>query len=191
MREPADIARGVPNECPREDSGDRGTAAGGCDNGGTNGFPGSASRTRITLVSPNAFELAWLTGLPVATRAEAVAALDALRARGPRVAYATSLRLEDTPDDALDLIVAAAEGAWRVRTPKLPIAVNGAGDLFSALFLHEWMADRDAARAVASAAARVYAVVAATAAAGARELALIVAQAALADPSRRFAPERL
>ena len=146
---------------------------------------------RATLVSPNAFELAWLTGLPVATRAEAVAALDALRARGPRVAYATSLRLEDTPDDALDLIVAAPEGAWRVHTPKLPIAVNGAGDLFSALFLHEWMADRDAARALASAAARVYAVVAATAAAGARELALIVAQAALADPSRRFAPERL
>ncbi len=78
-----------------------------------------------------------------------------------------------------------------MRTPRLPIAVNGAGDLVSAFFLHEWLASRDAARALASAAARVYAVVAATAEAGARELALVSAQAALADPPLSFAPERL
>ena len=72
-----------------------------------------------TIVSPNAFELSWLTGKPTSTRGEAVAALEALRARGPQIAYATSLRLEDTPADALDLVVAAADGRWRVRTPKL------------------------------------------------------------------------
>ena len=144
-----------------------------------------------TIVSPNAFELAWLTGRPVGRRDEAVAALQALRARGPEVAFATSLRLEDTPGDALDLIVAAADGVWRVRAPRLPIAVNGAGDLISALFLHEWLLARNAASALASAAARVYAVVAATAAAGTRELALVAAQDALADPPTRFAPEPL
>jgi pyridoxine kinase len=144
-----------------------------------------------TIVSPNAFELAWLTGRTLASRADAVAALKALRAGGPEVAFATSLQLEDTPDDALDLVVAAPAGAWRVRTPKLPIAVNGAGDLISALFLHEWLQARDAAGALAMAAARVYAVVAATAATGARELALVAAQDALADPPLRFAPERL
>ena len=144
-----------------------------------------------TLVSPNAFELCWLTGRDVGRSAEAVAALSALRARGPEVAFATSLRLEDTPADALDLVVAARDGAWRVRTPKLPIAVNGAGDLISALFLHEWLRARDAAAALAMAAARVYAVVAATAVAGARELALVAAQDALADPPLRFAPEKL
>ena len=144
-----------------------------------------------TLVSPNAFELAWLTGQPVTTRAGALAALAALRARGPRVVYATSLRLEDTPADALDMIVSTAQGAWRVRTPRLPLAVNGAGDLISALFLHEWLSSREAAGALARAAARVYAVVAATAQAGARELALIPAQGQLADPPRAFAPEPL
>jgi pyridoxine kinase len=144
-----------------------------------------------TIVSPNAFELAWLAGRAVASRAEAVAALQVLRARGPDVAYATSLRLEDTPQDALDLIVAASDGVWRVRTPKLAIAVNGAGDLISALFLDEWLRRRDAAGALASAAARVYAVVAATAAAGARELELVAAQGALVEPPLRFAPERL
>ena len=144
-----------------------------------------------TVVSPNAFELAWLTGLPVATRSEAFAALQALRGRGPEVAFATSLRLEDTPEDALDLMIATAEGGWRVRTQKLPVAVNGAGDLISALFLHDWLASRDAPGSLASAAARVYAVVEATARAGTRELALVSAQTAMADPPLGFAPERV
>jgi pyridoxine kinase len=146
---------------------------------------------RAAVVSPNAFELGFLTGLPVTSRAQAVAALQALRARGPTVAYATSLRLEDTPGDALDLVAASPEGAWRVRTPKLPIAVNGAGDLISALFLHEWLISHDAAQALALAAARVYAVVAATLAAGAKELELVAAQEALSQPPLEFTPERL
>jgi pyridoxine kinase len=144
-----------------------------------------------TIVSPNAFELSWLSGGAVSTRAEALSALAALRARGPHVAYATSLTLQETPADALDMIVSTSQGAWRVRTPKLPVAVNGAGDLISALFLHEWLSSRDAAAALARAASRVYAVVAATAQAGSRELALIAAQAQLADPPRVFAPEPL
>jgi len=144
-----------------------------------------------TVASPNAFELSWLTGRAVACRADALAALAALRARGPQVAFATSLKLEDTPGEALDMMVSAPQGAWRVRTPLLSVKVNGAGDLISALFFHEWLSSGDPAGALASAAARVYAVVAATAEAGSRELALVAAQAALADPPRRFALEPL
>ena len=144
-----------------------------------------------TLVSPNAFELGLLTGLSVSTRRAAVAALQALRHKGPEVACATSLQLEDTPADALDLVVVDAESAWRVRTPKLALAVNGAGDLLTALFLHEWLIARDAPAALASAAARVYALVLATAEAGTRELALIAAQDRWVAPALRFAPEKL
>ena len=144
-----------------------------------------------TIVSPNAFELAWLTGRTVATRADAIAALQDLRSRGPKIAFGTSLRLEDTPPDALDLIVANGEGAWRVRTPQLPIAVNGAGDLVSALFLHHWLDGRDAAGALALAAARVYALIAATAEAGGRELALVASQGAFVEPALRFSPQKL
>ena len=154
-------------------------------------FLRDAAIPAATIVSPNAFELEWLAGRACATQRQAVAELQTLRARGPEVAFATSLRLEDTPADALDLVVAAPQGCWRVRTPKLPIAVQGAGDLISALFLHEWLKSRDAAAALASAAARVYAVVAATAAAGASELALIAAQEAFSEPPLRFAPQKL
>ncbi len=142
--------------------------------------------TVADIVTPNAFELGWLTGVENAKRA-----ISALRARGPRVALVTSLRLEDTPADALDVVVADDHGCWRVRTPKLPIAVNGAGDLMSALFLAHWLETRSAPAALASAASSVYAVVAATAALNKRELALIAAQDEIVKPSRMFAPEPL
>ena len=92
-----------------------------------------------TIFTPNAFELEWLTGRSVATLAEARAAVAALRARGPEVVAVTSLVLEDTPPDALDVLAGDETGLWRARTPKLPIAVNGAGDLFAALFFHHWL----------------------------------------------------
>jgi pyridoxine kinase len=146
---------------------------------------------KATILTPNAFELQYLTALPVSQRDEARAAVDLLRARGPRIVLVTSLRLEDTPADATDMLVADPHGHWRLRTPKLPIAVNGAGDLLSALFLHHWLRARDAPEALASAASSVYGVVAATAAAGGRELAIVAAQQEFAAPSRRFRPEPL
>ena len=137
------------------------------------------------IVTPNAFELEYLTGL--APRP----ALAALLRRGPKVVLATSLRLEDTPADELDLAVADCSGAWRLRTPLLPISVHGAGDLMSALFLAHWLETRSAPEALARAAASVYGIVDATAVLGATELALIPAQRELESPSRRFTPEPL
>ena len=124
-------------------------------------FRDSAMR-EAHIVTPNAYELHYLTGVAPHDTHSARAALDALRELGPKVAVATSLRLADTPDDALDLAVADASGAWRVRTPRLPIAVKGAGDLLSAMFLARWLERRDSADALAQAAASVYGVVAAT-----------------------------
>ncbi|MGD0184998.1 MAG: pyridoxal kinase PdxY [Roseiarcus sp.] len=142
-----------------------------------------------TVLTPNAFELAVLAGRPVGNLDEARAALALLRARGPQVVLVTSLRLEDTPADALDML--AYEGAefWRLRTPKLPIAVNGAGDLTAALFFFHWLRSGSAAEALAEAASSVYGVVAATAKAGGRELEIVAAQEELVRPTRLFRPE--
>jgi len=145
---------------------------------------------RATIATPNAFELEWLTGMPARTLAEASAALLALRRRGPEVVVATSLRLDETPPEALDLMAADAAGVWRLRTPKLPIAVNGAGDLFAALFFHHWLESRSAAEALSRSASAVFGVVAATLAAGTRELALIAAQDELVRPSKVFKAEK-
>jgi pyridoxine kinase len=139
-----------------------------------------------TIAMPNAFELEWLTGDRVATVSGAVSALVALRARGPQVAVAKSLSLEDTSPDSLDMLAADETGSWRLSTPKLPIAVNGAGDLFAALFLHHWLELRSTPEALSRTGSSVFGIVAATLAAGEREPAIVAAQGELARPSNVF-----
>ncbi len=142
-----------------------------------------------TIATPNAFELEWLTGERANDLQTARRAIAALRGRGPQVVVAKSLTLDDTPPDVLDMVAGDGAGFWRVRTPKLPIAVNGAGDLFAALFFHHWLETRATPEALSRAASAVHAIVNATMAAGSRELNLIDAQDELIRPSQLFAPE--
>ncbi len=144
-----------------------------------------------TIVTPNAFELEWLSGGAAGTLVEAAAAIAALRARGPQVVVAKSLSLDDTPADALDMLACDERGLWRLRTPKLPITVNGAGDLFAALFFHHWLESRLAPEALSHAASSVFAIVAATLAAGTRELAIVADQWELTEPSKLFRAEAI
>jgi pyridoxine kinase len=116
-------------------------------------------------------------------------AIAALRARGPLVVVVKSLTLDDTPADALDTLAGDDTGFWRLRTPKLPIAANGTGDLFAALFFHHWLETRAARAALSHAASSVHAIVTATHAAGSRELVLVAAQDELVRPSRFFEAE--
>lgn len=142
-----------------------------------------------TIATPNAFELEWLTGEPANNLQNARRTIAALRAKGPRVVAATSLKLDDTPAGALDVLAGDEAGLWRVRTPHLPISVNGSGDVFAALFFHHWLEAHDTRAALSRATSSVYAVVKATLASGSRELSLIAAQDELTDPSQLFAAE--
>jgi pyridoxine kinase len=139
-----------------------------------------------TILTPNAFELELLTGIPVKTLADARSAIAAISARGPQVVVAKSLMLDDTPPDALDMLAVDKAGAWAIRTPRLPIEVKGAGDLFAALFFHHWLASRSTPEALSRTGSSVFAIVAATLTCGARELALIAAQDELMRPSQVF-----
>jgi len=144
-----------------------------------------------TIATPNAFELEWLTGERIVDLRAARQAIAALSARGPSVVVVKSFKLDDTPDDALDMLAGDETGFWRLRAPKLPIAVNGAGDLFAALFFHHWLETRGTCQALSRAASSVHGIVAATHAAGSRELALIAAQDELVRPSRLIEAEAL
>jgi pyridoxine kinase len=144
-----------------------------------------------TILTPNHFELDFLAGVPSSNLAEVRKALGALHARGPRVILVTSAEFGDTPPDHLDLIASEGGALWRLRTPRAPIKVNGAGDVIAALFMNAWLETGNAATALARAASAVYALVAATASSGVKELALVAAQEEFANPSTVFAPEPL
>jgi pyridoxine kinase len=103
----------------------------------------------------------------------------------------TSFESGDAGPHTSEMLVVAEGGAWRVATPLLPIAVNGAGDAVAALFLGHYLLTRDAEKALAATAASIFAIIEATHAAGSRELQLVAAQDALVAPRRRFTVERV
>ncbi len=140
------------------------------------------------ILTPNQFELAQLTGLSCATLAEARAAVAALQARmhGPRCVLVTSLQTEITPADSIDMLVAADGAAHLLRTDRLPLSINGTGDLVAALFLYHFLATRSAPEALGKAGSALYGVLKYTAAEQAKELKLVAAQAELVAPSRIF-----
>lgn len=143
------------------------------------------------IVTPNHFELEFLTGTPVRDLAALRRALGALHAMGPRVVLATSVLLEDTPADAIDMVASTAQGQWRVRTPRLELNANGTGDMVAALFFVHHLRSGNPSEALSRAAASVHGVLSETARAGTREIRLIAAQDEFVTPTRTFAAETL
>ncbi|MBI4967204.1 MAG: pyridoxal kinase [Rhodospirillales bacterium] len=139
------------------------------------------------ILTPNPFELAYLSGHTIASRADLLAASRALIDRGPRWVVTTSARLGDTPKGRLDVIAVSATQAWRVRTPLLPGTYKGAGDLFAALLLAHRLRKRPMPEALARAVDATYRAVAATRKKGAGELALLSVQKDLDRPADRAA----
>jgi len=135
------------------------------------------------IVTPNQFELEFLTGRKIATLEDALAACEAVRATGPRIVLLTSLALSP---DRIGLMVSTGAGAWLVETPVLPIKVNGAGDALSALFLAQLLTTGAADQALSLAASSLFGVLVETARLGEREIQLVAAQDELVRPSRVF-----
>jgi pyridoxine kinase len=138
------------------------------------------------IATPNLFELRHLTGMPCDTLEGVKQAIARLQASGPRIVLVTSLRTEDTPDDAMDLIAAEAGAFHRLRTPLLPIGVNGAGDAIAALFLFHRLRSGSAATALSEAGSAIFGLLRRTAEAGSREILTVAAQDEFVSPSRRF-----
>ncbi|MBV8792938.1 MAG: pyridoxal kinase PdxY [Pseudolabrys sp.] len=141
------------------------------------------------IVTPNQFELDYLSGGTSATTADAVVAVDRLHALGPRAVLVTSLHTADTPADSIDLFASDVQGKFRLRTPKLPINVNGAGDAIAALFFGHCLRSGSVREALSQSASAVFGILAHTAKTGAREIQLIAAQDEIVRPSHVFPAE--
>lgn len=141
------------------------------------------------IVTPNQFELNFLSGLPTGTLGEAKAAVAAIQALGPSVVLVTSLVTEDTPSESIDLMAGEGGLFWRLRTPRLDLDVNGAGDAIAALFLVHYARTGSAALALGMAGASVYGLLRRTAEAGSREILTVDAQDEFVAPSETFPVE--
>ena len=140
------------------------------------------------IVTPNRFELEWLTGRPVHTLAEAGEAAAVLRGRGPGTVLVTSL---DLVPDGIAVVAAGPDGAWAAETPRLPIEATGCGDAVAALFLGWLLKGKMLPEALALTVAAIYRVVEATMRSADGELALVAAQDELVSPTRSVPVRKL
>ena len=143
------------------------------------------------VITPNQFELDLLAGMTTTSLDDVRTALRRVHALGPTVILVTSLLTEETPAGSIDLVASDGAGLYRMRTPRLDVSVNGAGDAIAALFNLHWKRSGSAATALAEAGASIYGLLQRTAAAGAPEILTVEAQDEFVSPSQRFPVERL
>ncbi len=140
------------------------------------------------IITPNQFELDYLSGIETRTLADAKAAVAAVQASGPKVVLVTSLHTEETPGQHRH----AGRRGRPVLAPAHPAAVlgvNGAGDATAALFLVHYARTRSAGEALGASAASIFGLLRRTEEAGAREILTVAAQEEFVAPSRTFPVE--
>ena len=143
------------------------------------------------IITPNQFELGYLTERDVTDLDSTLAAVDAAREMGPSTVLVTSVKRPETPEDAIEMIAVDDHGKWIVRTPRLPFKRNGSGDVTAALFTGHYLRGRDAKDALAKTASSVYDLLRVTLEADSQELKLVEAQDYYANPQLQFEVEAL
>ncbi|WP_309064296.1 pyridoxal kinase PdxY [Microbacterium sp.] len=138
------------------------------------------------IITPNQFELGYLTGTTPADLDSTLASVDAARAMGPSTVLVTSVERPDREDGTIEMLAVDDRGAWLVATPHLPMKANGSGDVTAALFTAHYVGTGDAKTALERTVSSVFDLLQTTLDSGERELQLIESQEFYADPRMQF-----
>ncbi|GAB3071040.1 pyridoxal kinase PdxY [Pedococcus soli] len=138
------------------------------------------------LITPNQFELGFLTDTEPRTIEDTLASVDLARAMGPSTVLVTSVERPDAPEDTIEMMAVTGDGAWVVQTPRLPMKANGSGDVTAALFTAHLLETGDPSVALARTASSVFDLLQTTLDSGERELQLVQSQESLANPRMQF-----
>ena len=143
------------------------------------------------IITPNQFELGFLTGTEPADLESTLVSADLARAMGPRTVLVTSVERPDAPEGTIEMLAVTDDGAWIAQTPRIPMKANGSGDVTAALFTAHYGATGDAALALARTVSSVFDLLQNTYGAGERELQLIESQEVYAHPRMQFEVARV
>ncbi len=89
------------------------------------------------------------------------------------------------------MLAAGRDGVWTVETPRLPVMLNGCGDVAAALFLGRLLRGEALSDALARMAASMYGIIETTMRLGRYELALVAGQEELIAPSLNLTARKL
>ncbi|TYL50754.1 pyridoxal kinase PdxY [Agromyces mariniharenae] len=139
------------------------------------------------LITPNQFELGYLTDTEPDTLESTLESVDLIRATGPRTVLVTSVERPDREEGTIEMLAVDDSGAWIAQTPLLPLKANGSGDVTAALFTAHYRRTGDAATALTRTTSSVFDLLERTHASGERELQLVESQESYANPRMQFA----
>ena len=146
---------------------------------------------RADLITPNQFELGFLTETDPGDLESTLASVDTAREMGPSTVLVTSVLRPDRPKDTIEMLAVHGPGAWIVSTPHLPLKANGSGDVTAALFTAHLLDTGDAAVALGRTVSSVFDLLQTTLDSGRRELQLVQSQEAIAHPRMQFEVTRV
>ena len=143
------------------------------------------------IITPNQFELGFLTGTDPSTLESTLESVDLARTMGPSTVLVTSVERPDRDPETIEMLAVDDSGAWTVRTPYLPFKANGSGDVTAALFAAHYRETADARVSLERTASSVFDLIRLTYESGNRELQLIQAQEFYAHPQMQFTAEQV
>lgn len=149
---------------------------------------------RASVVTPNLFELEYLSDSKINSLDDARAACHTLHGQGVTTILLTSLVYDGHADNCISMLASHANGdAFLVTTPLLPLfpAPNGAGDCTAAVFTGHLLRGAPLDAALSATASSIFGVLEATHNAGTRELALISGQEEFVNPTHPFQAVRV
>lgn len=147
-----------------------------------------------SILTPNQFELQYLTGIEINDLSHALSACDVLHANGVECVLITSLEYPEIVEKSeIAMLVSTKSNRYIIRTPKLvmPIAPNGSGDMTAALFLANFLKTNDFKLALEYVASVIYGVFKQTLELNQRELAIIAAQDQFINPIFHYKATKL
>lgn len=142
------------------------------------------------VMTPNFFELEYLTGTHISSPAEIKGACRVLHDKGVQVVLVTSVMADNAASpSSISMVLSHVDGeTYIVDTPYLPIipTPNGAGDCTAAILAGLLLDGLPLKDVLGQLAARIYGIFTATHLAGTRELALIKGQNEIVNPTHNF-----
>ena len=138
------------------------------------------------VITPNQFELGFLTETEPLTLEDTLTSVDLARAMGPHTVLVTSVERPDRDPDTIEMLAVDDSGAWIVQTPLLPMKANGSGDVTAALFTAHRHETGSIADALGRTVSSVFDLLQNTLDSGERELQLVESQETFAHPRGQF-----
>ncbi len=141
------------------------------------------------VMTPNLFELEYLSGMTISTTEQAKSACRTLHDKGVEIVLLTSFLSPTMESGRIGMIASHKDGVtYIVTTPQLDLdpLPNGAGDCTAAVFTGHLLANQPFNTALEKTAASIFSLFEKTKKAGGRELAIIAAQDDFVNPPHHF-----